>query len=58
VNPVTAKHIDEVNKYSKLYDPIADIMKSNAYPNWEICVNEHIVRAVTARLLLIHEGFS
>lgn len=56
VNPLTYKYEDEVNKYRKLYRPIADIMKANAYTDWEICVNEHIVRAVTARLLLIHDG--
>jgi hypothetical protein len=37
-------------KYSSLYDPIADRMKKQAYPSWEICVNEHLVRAVTTRL--------
>lgn len=58
VNPLTEKYRDEVNKHQKLYEPIADKMGSgsNAYGSWETCVNEHIVRAVTARLLLTHEG--
>lgn len=49
VNPLTAKYKTEIEKYTKLYDPIADRMRSQAYPAWEICVNEHIVRALTTR---------
>jgi DNA-dependent RNA polymerase auxiliary subunit epsilon len=56
VNPLTEKYIDEVNRYRKLYDPISEIMRKSAYPSWEICVNEHIVRAVTARLFLKHDS--
>lgn len=56
VNPLTGRYLDEVNRYQKLYRPIAEIMKANAYTDWETCVNEHIVRAVTARLLLIHDS--
>lgn len=33
-------------------------MSSQAYPNWEISVNEHIIRAVTARLVYLDQGQS
>jgi hypothetical protein len=56
VNPLTEEYRAELNKYKKLYDPISDTMKSMAYTNWETCVNEHIVRAVTARLILLNDG--
>lgn len=51
VNPITEKYRDEVNKYSKLFRPIAKVMRNQAYGKWEICVNEHIVRAVVAKLV-------
>lgn len=56
VNPITTKNIDEVNKYKSLYKPISEIMKKQAYADWETCVNEHIVRAVTTRIAYIYEG--
>lgn len=45
-----------MSKYRELYLPIAGIMKENAFGDWESCVNEHIIRAVTARLQLTHDG--
>lgn len=56
VNPTTEKYKTEINKYSDLYTNIRKQMESQAYPNWEICVNEHIVRAITTRLTYIHNG--
>ena len=49
VNPITEKYRNEVNKYSKLFLPIKDIMERYAYGEWETCVNEHIIRAVVAK---------
>jgi hypothetical protein len=56
INPLTRKNINEINKYSKLFDPIRNIMTSQAYGEWEICVNEHINRAVVARINYIKFG--
>lgn len=56
VNPLTEKYIDEINLYSNLFDRIKNSMTKQAYNTWEICVNEHIVRAVTARLTYIYSG--
>ena len=50
VNPLTAQHRAEVNKYQSLYQPIAMQMKQQAYADWEHAVNEHIIRALTSRL--------
>ena len=48
-NPFTAKYKTELNKYSKLFEPVADRMSAQAYGSWQTCVNEHIVRALTTR---------
>lgn len=50
VNPVTMRHRDTIAHYTKLYEPIKEQMARQAYGTWESCVNEHIDRAVTARL--------
>jgi len=56
VNPISSKYANELDKYSKLYELISGYMQSQAYTNWMICVNEHIVRAVTTRLTYIKLG--
>jgi hypothetical protein len=50
VNPTTDKFREQVAQYESLYEPISESMKRQAYPDWLICVNEHIVRAVTTRI--------
>lgn len=50
-NPSTHKFMDQFNLYSSLFNPIKEAMKKNAYGDWESCIDEHIVRAVTFRLL-------
>ncbi len=51
VDPITAEHLESVEKYSTLYVPIADeMMNAGGYMNWQTCVNEHIIRAITCRL--------
>jgi hypothetical protein len=56
VNPLGSQYATQIAKYAKLYDPIADTMRSQAYPLWAICVNEHIVRACTTRYSYAKEG--
>lgn len=51
VNPLTRENIEAVNKYSYLFEEIRDSMLRQAYPTWELCVNEHVVRAITNRIL-------
>jgi hypothetical protein len=56
VNPTTAKFGKEIDKYKALYEPISSRMKGQAYGNWQTCVNEHVVRAVTTRLAYRENG--
>jgi hypothetical protein len=50
VNPITEQNWELARRYEHLYKPIEDKMKSMSYGEWKICLNEHIVRAVTIRL--------
>ena len=56
VNPACEKLAAEVVASSTLLAPIADKMTKQAYPDWETCVNEHIIRAVCARLSALESG--
>lgn len=56
VNPLTTAHRGELEKYAALYQPIAKEMARQAYPNWNIAVSEHVVRAITTRLAYLEEG--
>jgi len=52
VNPVLAAHNDLVQSYAGLFDDrMREAMSSQAYGNWETALNEHVIRAVTARLI-------
>lgn len=51
VNPLTSEHLDIVNETKDLYEPIEESMIKHAYPDWEVTVNEHIVRANTAIMM-------
>jgi len=52
VDSFTEKNRKEINKYSDLYNPIKVDMIKQAYGNWQTTVNEHIVRAVTVKLVV------
>jgi hypothetical protein len=56
VNPLTEKYKTELDKYAKLFDPISNQMKTQAYPMWNTCVIEHIVRALTTRYSYLKVG--
>lgn len=47
VNPTTESFKSEVAKYSYLFAPVADKMKSMAYGSWETMLNETLIRAFT-----------
>ena len=51
VNPLTSEYLDIVDKTKDLFAPIEESMIEHAYPDWEITVNEHIVRANTAIMI-------
>lgn len=56
VNPLTEKHTDQVKLSEKLLEPIKNTMSNQAYGNWETVLNEHIIRAFTARIVEISYG--
>lgn len=50
VNRITHMYLEEVSQFEHLLAPIKEEMESLNYSTWVTCLNEHIVRAVTARL--------
>ena len=56
VNPLADKHNRALAKYSSLFNPIASPMRGQSYGNWQICINEHVLRAVCARLIYKVQG--
>ena len=47
VNPITEEFRLEVANYEDLFNPAAEKMKSIAYGDWEIMLNETLIRAFT-----------
>ncbi len=56
VNPLCEEYSEELDEYSNLFEPIEWIMSSQAYPLWQICVREHLVRAAVVRLVASEYG--
>ncbi len=56
INPITESFKEQISKYSSLYDPVSSWMKDQAYGDWMTCVNEHIIRAVSARFASLEKG--
>jgi len=56
VNPVCDGYADRIMEYSLLFEPLRENMTAQAYGSWQICVYEHLVRAVTARLIALEYG--
>lgn len=56
VNPLAKTHQKEVDALKDLYKPIKEEMTKLAYVNWEITLNEHIIRAINTRFVLEKEG--
>ncbi|NIM16487.1 MAG: DUF4932 domain-containing protein [Candidatus Aminicenantes bacterium] len=56
VNPIQHQYQQQIDSFSSLFAPIAKKMKQQAYDDWRITVNEHIVRAVTTHLSYMTKG--
>jgi len=53
VNPVTEQYQEEVNRFAgSLLPPIEFWMSIKAYKDWQTVVNEHLIHAFTARMML------
>lgn len=51
VNPLTEKNLDLVNEYKDVFEELEKYKSEfSGYGDWEECVNEHIVRAVSIHL--------
>jgi hypothetical protein len=55
VNPLTEKYWDVIKEYAKNYESIPEVAKENACGDWQECINEFIIRAITVRLAF-HES--
>lgn len=53
-NDLVRAHGDSLLSHAELYLPIAESMQRLGYTRWLDCANEHVIRAVTARL---HDQF-
>lgn len=50
VNPLTEKHWDYIKNYSYKYDSIPEVARKNVCGDWQECINEFIIRAITTQL--------
>jgi hypothetical protein len=50
VNPVTEKYWDLIKDYSKNYDSIPEVARKNVCGDWQECINEFIIRAITTQI--------
>lgn len=56
VNALTQAHWGTLRLYESLYAPIAKQLTGQGYPDWQTAVNEHIIVAITVRLLAVEQG--
>ena len=56
VNPLSEDHYDELMHHTELFTPLAEQMNRIGYARWLDCANEHLIRAITARLAHHHLG--
>lgn len=56
INPLTEKYAAEAAVCERAYEKIAYFMEQNGYMELETAINEHMIRAITARLVLARDG--
>lgn len=56
VKPALQAHSELIDSYNHLYPPLAEDMSSQAYGSWRTAVEEHIIRAAEARMILAAKG--
>lgn len=52
VNPLTEKHWDFIKEYSENYDSIPEVARKNVCGDWQECINEFTIRAITTHLAI------
>jgi hypothetical protein len=50
INPLTLKHWDYIKDYSYKYDLIPEVARNNVCGDWQECINEFIIRAITTKI--------
>jgi hypothetical protein len=55
-NPAIRRSRAHVQRYAHLFPPLSAKMARLGYTTWEVCVYEHVLRAVVARMALRNEG--
>lgn len=56
VNPLSEEYYPMLGPHADLFAPLAEPMARIGYTHWFDCANEHLIRAVTARLAHHHLG--
>jgi hypothetical protein len=59
IGPLSSKISEDIKKCDKLIHPIYKEMENILYPlspTWEVCLNEHLIRAITIRILAEKNG--
>ena len=56
VNPLSEKYYPMLRPHADLFAPLAEQMATIGYTHWFDCANEHLIRAITARLAHHHLG--
>lgn len=56
ISPLSSKIREDIKRCQKLIQPIQREMEQMAYPTWEICMNEHLIRAISLRILAPKNG--
>ena len=51
INPLTAARHEQLRATVDHFVPLIARMEKTGYPTWDSCVNEHLIRAITARLM-------
>jgi hypothetical protein len=50
INPMTQKYWDYIKDYSQNYDSIPEAARNNVCGDWQECINEFIIRAITTQI--------
>jgi uncharacterized protein DUF4932 len=56
LNPVTERSGAVIARYSNLFRALAPAMRVYGYGRWDICLNEHVLRAAEARVVRAEAG--
>jgi hypothetical protein len=50
INPMTEKCWDDIKSYSSNYDSIPEIARKQVCGDWQECINEFVIRAITTHI--------